>query len=169
MVISKSAFLSSFLGNLPEKEKIEVSTQMMRDLVSPDYDLSDLINYQENSFYDEKQIEFQNLYILLLNRELSNIFESQIDKKQETTSFYESIANYIGFTKEAIMTTLYSGTMSIILGAVGVAILVFLGFSAGYVITLAFLKAFLGFLVNKFKKWLGDKISENYELSLIHI
>jgi hypothetical protein len=146
--------MKTFFDHNSTQTNIDLSVQMLQDLTPSTNDFSNIVNFDSQTFSENGQDKVIGQYILLINKEISNIFYSQINPDQYQSSTLQSIANYVGFTKENIFQKLVEGSIDFLLGSVAVAILVFVGMSTSAVITAAFLGAFLGFLVKKATRWL---------------
>lgn len=160
IIFSKTAFMNEFYAGNSEETNVELTFQIFKDLISPDYDFSDLIDMETNKFVDGGQDKFIGQYILLMNKELGDVFYSQMNPSDYTPGMFQYVADFVGFSKEAVMETLVGGTLDLILSSVAMSILVFMGMTSGFTIPAAFLGAFLGYLLKLFLSWVGDKIEE---------
>jgi hypothetical protein len=153
MIFSKTTFMKTFFEGNPEKVNIELSIQLLKDLVSPNYNFSDSIDINSKVFLENGQERVISQYVLFINEEIGNVFSSQINPMEYNSSFFENIANYVGFHKEEIFQRILDGTLSVILSAIASSILIFMGMTSGVTIAAAFLGAFLGFLIKKIICW----------------
>ena len=160
IIFSKTAFMHEFYDGNSEETNVELTLQIFKDLVSPDFDFSDFIDIETNRFVDGGQERFIGQYILLMNKELSDVFYSQMNPSDYTPGMFQYVADFVGFSKEAVLATLVGGTLDLILSSIAVSILVFMGMTSGFTVPAAFLGAFLGYLLKLFLTWVSDKLDE---------
>lgn len=163
IIFSKTTFFNAFFEQNAEELNIELSTEIFKDLISPDFDLSDLIDLEHKQFRAQGRSRFIDKYVLLMNKEIGDVFYSQINPSQYTPGSFQYVSSFVGFTQEAILDTLQDGTLSLILEKVSKSILMFMGMASGLSVPAAFLSSFLGFLLDKFKDWVGSQIEQHAE------
>lgn len=154
--------MNEFFENNSERTNIEIAIQIFRDLLSADYDFSGLIDLSSNQFLENGRANFISEYALVMNKEIGDVFYAQMHPTDHDSGMFQSVASFIGFTRDAVVATLVNGTLGLMLKDLATSILNVLGYSTGLTVPVAFLKAFLAFLLGKFLGFIGSQV-EKYQ------